>query len=70
MSAIDALPEETCLRKLFDLPTSLRDSAWRQPTFVPQMSNEIVESGQNEIFRLPPGGGASNSRKRSQSVAT
>ena len=26
----------------FDVPTSMRDSAWRQPAFVPQIGNEIV----------------------------
>jgi hypothetical protein len=26
----------------FDLPTSVRESAWRQPALVPQMGNEII----------------------------
>ncbi len=29
----------------FDLPTSVRDSAGRQPAFVPQMGNEINLAG-------------------------
>jgi hypothetical protein len=28
---------------MFNLPTSLGDGTWRQPTFVPQISNEIIE---------------------------
>ena len=52
----------------FDLPTSMRDSARRQPAFVAQMSNEIVNLVRMDI-QLPAGDTASNSRKRSQSVA-
>jgi hypothetical protein len=28
---------------MFNLPASMGDGTWRQPTFVPQISNEIID---------------------------